>query len=271
MRILFVLVFLALTAAGAHAQENAPAPAAAAGLSARVEGIKDLADAQDRMERAHLAFERGDSREALELYLAVARSRFANAGVWANAGTAAYRSGDTGRAVLFYSRALKMDPAYDFARNSLAVISPTTNDRDQGFGTELAGALFHRTTPGGWVIAAQIFFLFICLAIAKTLGARDRDARGHWGAILCWSAGLYALCLGVGIANYRFRIGPAGAVVVADKAISRSEPRTGATAQLELPAGTILTLTGDPTRGFVRFQLADGSDGFISTEEIERI
>lgn len=230
----------------------------------------DLENANRQLEEAHLLFERGETERAAEIYVSVARSGFANPSLWTNAGTAAFRSDDIGKAVLYYSRALRLDPTYDRALRSLQFVSPATND---AAGAELllrqtAGVI----SPGWWALAAQISFLAVCIGLALALARwRATDTRNHWFVIVAWSLVLFVVFSLLTLWSHRLRLGGDDAVVLRSGTIVRSEPRAESTAQLELPAGTILRFTEEPRRGFVRCKLADGRTGFLSTNDIERI
>lgn len=239
---------------------NAPPPA-----------VVDLESANATLEAAHLAFERGDASEAMEMYLRVAESGYPAASVWTNAGTAAWRAGRPGEAVLYYKRALRLDPTYSRALQSLEYVSPATNLTEESLRNNVLTALLRHSTPGQWFLAAQMLFLLGCFAIARSMASPDPEARGHWVAVLAWSL---VFCLGagaVGWINHTARMGGSEAVVMRDGATTRSEPREGSTEQMELPAGTVLEILESPRRGFVRVRSADGSTGFISTESITRI
>lgn len=235
------------------------------------EEVVDLRSANAALEAAHLAFERGDAGEAMELYLRVVEAGYPSASIWTNAGTAAWRAGRPGEAVLYYKRALRLDPTYSRALQSLEYVSPATNVSQESLRNNLLAALLRYTTPGQWFLAAQVLFLLGCIAIARSMASPNPDTRGHWVAILAWSL---VFCLGagaVGWINHSARMGGSEAVVMRDGATTRSEPREEATEQLELPAGTILEILESPRRGFVRVRGADGSTGFISTDSIARI
>lgn len=266
---LLLFAFLLLFAAS-RAVALAPAPPQPPGFSGMTSDLAAMPSDQ-RWQAAHAAFERGDFQEAQSLYTQLAHGGYAAPAVWFNAGTSAYRGGDVGRAVLYYHRALRLDPEYERARSSLAVISPATNEVRSSFGGEFLTGLFQWTRPLWWVLAAEIFFLAGCLAIARAIAASDRDQRHHWLAVLAWSLVLALVAGGGAWANFTVLKGNAEAVVVADKAVTRSEPRAEATAQLELPAGTVLDMTEEPSRGFVRVKLMDGRVGYISTDQIEAI
>lgn len=231
--------------------------------------VLTLQDANAVLDEAHLLFERGETEQAMELYVRVAQSGFASPAVWANAGTAAYRAGDVGRSVLYYSRALHLDPTYDRALRSLEFVSPATNVYATGQRDALRGLLL-RTPPMVWILLGQAIFLLLCFALAKSIAAVNRERRGHWLAVLGWSAVFAIIFVGVGGLNYYLRVSHADAVVVVDRAIARSEPRAEATGQLELPAGTIVEIL-EYRPDFLRVRLADGSGGFISRDQIEAI
>lgn len=259
LRILYVMTIFCLLGGAAFAQSTAS------------EAVTDLASANKVFEEGNHAFERGDAKTALDAYTKVAQAGFGNAQVWFNAGTAAYRSEDVGRAVLYYSRALRIDPGYDRARNSLAVVSPATNNLGDGFFSEVVGTVFRRTSPGVWILAAEVFFLLGCFSIARHFATANDDKRGGWVASIVWSFVFTLVCVGIGAANHHSRAGGSTAVVLKDNTITHSEPREDSTAQLELPAGTIVELTESPQRGFVRFKIADGQAGYIALDQIERI
>ncbi len=235
------------------------------------ERITNLLDANKKLEMAHLAYERGDSRDALDYYLQVAQSEFGGPAAWFNAGNASYRSGDTGHAVLYYKRALKMDPDYERAIRSLDFISPATNESDSLFTDEVVGTVFRKTTPAFWVIIAEVCFVLIWISVARAMAIPDRDRRGHWIAAMGWALVFFLASGYLAYANHEFRAGGNQAVVVSDKTITRSAPDETATAVLELPAGTIVDLSEQPRKGFVRVRLADGRAGFVETDTIERI
>ncbi|MBI1290344.1 hypothetical protein GC173_03770 [bacterium] len=230
----------------------------------------DLKEANGLLEEAHLLFERGESQRAMENYVRVAAEGFPTPQVWTNAGTAAYRAGDVGRAVLYYSRALRQDPSYDRAIQSLRFVQPESNAADSG--TEFLRSTVGLISPGIWALISQVGFLMVCFAIARALSRwKSPEARSHWLIVAAWCIVFVAATVGMTFWTHSYRTGGNDAVVLTKGAIARSEPRAESTAQLELPAGTIVSLTEAPARGFVRVKLADGQSGFLSTRDLESI
>jgi hypothetical protein len=233
--------------------------------------IATLEEANAALEEAHLAYQRGDAAAALALYEQVAESGFATAGVLGNAAAAAYRAGKVGHAVLYYHRALRLDPTDQRALRSLAVISPETNAKGggaQGF----AGFVARHVTATQFALGAQLGFLLVCLAVMRAIAARDDEQRGHWVAVAGWS-GAFVVAAGVMAAVAWSAAGGESnaAVVMRDGVVTRSEPNERATAQLELPAGTVVSLIGEPKGAFIQGRLADGTTSFLPIDAITRI
>ncbi len=231
-----------------------------------------LAEANDLYSRANEAYEAQRYEEALELYERLAAGEYGTADVLANAGTAAWRTEDAGRAVLYYLRALRLDPGNERARENLAFVQPETNVVDGDSFFALLETWFASTPSLPWYVLFQA--AFVLLVVAMTFAARSAprtDVRADWLGRA--GAGLMAsIFFGTIVFLHGEARRPDGdAVVIRDKAVSRSGPATNYFEQLELPAGTVVTLKGAPRNGWVEFRLLDGSTGFLTTESVEPI
>lgn len=251
----WLLVLVLLVASAARGQE---APAT-------------LADANLRLEEAHAAYDKGDFAQARALYEAVANAGFASPAVWSNAAAAAYRSGDKGRAMLNYRRALRLDPTYGQALQSMRAFSPKTNDAERPLLLAAADALFRLTTPGLWAIAASAALVLASLHLFFAIRALDPDKRGHSTVLMGYCAAAALLFAGMTAWNHQWRRGNDEAVVMANDVKAHSGPDAASEALLLLPAGTVVTLLDAPLRGFVRVRMADGTSVYVETGDIERV
>src|SRR5438445_11782944 len=66
--------------------------------------------APEMMAEANQHFEKGESEEALEIYLGLVRQGFVGAALYYNLGNVYYRRGERGQAVLWYKRAERLSP-----------------------------------------------------------------------------------------------------------------------------------------------------------------
>jgi len=240
-------------------------------VSAQGEPIDSLAKANEVLEQAHFAFDRGDFSKALDIYTKVAESGYGTAQVWFNAGTAAYRAGDKGKAVLYYSRALRQDPGYERASRSLQFISPASNEGNALISSNAIERFFRQREPSTWVLIAQVFFILVCVGLGKAMAARTSESRGHWLAVMGWSFAFTVIFAGVAYYSFTLRLGSDEAVIMVDGASARSAPSSSSPAKLELPAGTIVSLDGTVRNDYVRVTLADGEAGFVALEQLEKI
>jgi len=230
----------------------------------------EIAAANSKLEQAHVLFQRGENAQAMEIYESLG-TRLATADVWANAGTAAWRANEKGRAVLYYLRSLRLDPTNERAAASLAVASPSTNKSDGDLFPMLARALRAIGPSGFWMGVGLLAFLTASLLLALFLGNTDANRRSTFGATAAWLFAFAFILYGAGWITWKDTMPGNYGVVLADKTIIRSEPKTDGMAQLEVPAGTIVVTTEDPQSGFVRVRLLDGRGGFLRTTELEKI
>lgn len=244
-----LLLFLLLCALG-----PAPVPAA------------DIGDPNVPFQLANKSFEDGKFADALALYQMLIESGNGNATVHANAGTAAFRAGDVGRAVAHFERALRLDPTNERAAHNLARIAPETNRLpDDASAFAIARAALARAP--GWLFVAAIEVTFVLLLVGLWQWSRrpaDSTARGEW-AIRAGVAGA-ALAVAIGVAFLhdaaRQRWGDA---VLAQKGVSRLGPGEKYFEQLELPPGTLVELPEAPIDGWVRVRLRDGRTGYVES------
>lgn len=230
----------------------------------------EIAAANAKLDEAHALFQRGENAKAMEIYANLG-TRLATADVWANAGTAAWRANEKGRAVLYYLRSLRLDPTNERAAMSLTVASPSTNKSAGDLFPMLARALRAIGPPGLWMSIGLVVFLAASLLLALCLGNANADRRSTFGATAAWLFAIALLFYGAGWLTWKDALPGDYGVVLADKTIIRSEPKPEGMAQLEVPAGTIVVQTEVPQSGFVRVRLLDGRGGFLRTTDLEKI
>ncbi len=78
-----------------------------------------LASSDSLFQSANQRYQEGNYEKALEDYRKISESGLESADLYYNMGNAAYRSNSIGYAILYYEKALKMEPAHDDAGNNL--------------------------------------------------------------------------------------------------------------------------------------------------------
>lgn len=229
--------------------------------------------ARGLFEEANEAYRAGDHQAAFDAYAAIAASRFRTREVLANAGNAAWQAGDPGRAVLFYERALVIDPRYDLARENLARIQPETNLGGEPDPAEVLAAWFRSTPNGMWAGLVLVALGLLSAAIAMTAKSQPGSLqRTAWTGRLVGGALAWCVAAGLLAGHTRMQSPPRdAAIVLEDRVQARLGPGSQFEAALELPAGTRVRLAGQPDGGWVRFTLRDGRSGFVESSAIERL
>jgi tetratricopeptide (TPR) repeat protein len=231
-------------------------------------GIAPLAraDADAAFAKANAEFAAGHFPAAISGYESLVKDRKRNASVFYDLGNAYFRTGDLGRAILNYERALALDPNQPEARANLQLV------RDQARALELAP---------GWV---EEHLGFLTPNQCAWLGA-----AAFWGAaaILC---GLYfaqrravvwifallllgAVAAGAAFVLYRFETGRAGrdvAIITHKNIQARLATAESAGTVLVLPPGSeikILSTRGD----WLYADLPNDLQGWIPAQSAERV
>ncbi len=73
--------------------------------------------------RGNALYEAGKYEEALGVYYQLIQEKQESADLYYNMGNAAYRSNSIGYAILYYEKALKLEPTHDDAGNNLEFVS----------------------------------------------------------------------------------------------------------------------------------------------------
>lgn len=211
-------------------------------------------------------FAAGHFREAIAGYEAVVGSGAISANVFYNLGNAWYRSGDYGRAILNYERALALDPQHPEAQANLRLA------RDKAHALELRRTPWERaaswTTVSNVSAFAAAAFWIAAFALTIRLLARRRSRIAL--AVFCIATAAFAAALA---ALYVVETGSKGAglaIVVADKIEARLATADNAGTVLTLPPGSevkILSTRGD----WMYAALPNEQRGWIPAPAAERV
>ena len=224
--------------------------------------------------RADDLYRTGDYQGAIAQYEAVLSSGLASADLYYNLGNAYYRTDQMGPAVLNYCRALRLRPGMSDARENLALAESRTTDRitvmPRLFLVRWIDALTQSLSPSGWrwvvvILLALLGAAVVTLRLGRTRGLRKAGLVVTLVAAMLW---LVALLFTIR-ATVRYN-DHAEAVVMRPAVTVKSSPEQQSADKMVLHEGTRLTVS-DSLAGWYKITIADGTSGWCSEADIERI
>jgi len=225
-----------------------------------------IAQPSDAFVRANEAYAAGDFEEAIELYDSIVQQGQFSAALFYNLGNAWYRTGDHGKAILHYQRALALEPAHPEALANLRLV------RDKARALELRKNRMERAVERGtatqWTMVAAAGFWTAAFALAFWLMSLRRTAGVLTTVVLA-----LLVAAAAGAALYVRETGSHGrdlAVVTAKETQARLATADSAGTVLVLPAGSeikVLSTRGD----WLYAQLPNDQRGWIPAGGAERV
>jgi len=265
----------------------------ASAFAAEVPALAASASAQS-FAAGNAAYEAGDYEAAIDRYTEVAGAGIVHVDLYYNLGNAYFKSGELGHAVLWYERALQLDPRNDDARANLAVVRSML--RDQQLLPQRGGA---RGVLMGWhrrlsaeesVAVASIFYALFTLAALGLIFRRARVVSslyrmaswvspgrlfglGMAGDVLLGMATAAAFAIlfaGSAYAKVRESSVHTRGVVVSEEVAVFSGPSQDSTIQFKIHEGTIVSVR-DGRQGWVRVDLPGDLTGWVEAGSVEKI
>jgi len=217
----------------------------------------------------------GEYPKAVEAYRKVLEGGVQHPDLYFNLANAYYRSGQRGLAVLFYEKALSMNPSDDAAASNLEIVRKELIDRVvMPEGGAVGEPLWHgfiRSLKLGWLTGT--FLAFYLLAFAILIGRRL--ARGDsLRRLLFWiNVPLITLALVFGLllaSRIYIQEKVHHGVVVTATASLREGPERTAKELMQVHEGLKVRLLNE-VGDFLRVRLANGVEGFVKTSQVGRI
>lgn len=150
--------------------------------------------------QADSAYNRKDFKSAVRLYHQAINADGVSPEVLYNLGNAYYRIGNLGRAVIYYNRALRLDPSMTDARTNLDFVNTRILDKPEDDSTFLGN--LHRdicawTDPDAWAWTAFALFVIMlaCIALYIFSGRIVLRKTGFFGGIIFLALWIYTMVI----------------------------------------------------------------------------
>lgn len=224
---------------------------------------------------ANAAYAEERWEDAVNDYTAIADASMESAALWCNMGSAWYKCGNLGKAILCYERALKLDPSYADARYNLELLNAMKLDRIESVPELILTTWTKRLgiflDSNAWAVC---FLVFLILALAMVLlfvlgsSVVQRRAGFFTGVVLLFFA---FASLGFSMWQKNSYMKADDAIVLKPVSSVKSSPSGDSAKDLfVLHEGTKVEII-DSVGGWSNIELADGRQGWIPSSDIETI
>ncbi len=221
------------------------------------------------------AYKKGEWSEARAAWEAVLAEGQESAALLTNIGSACFKEGDLAHAILYFEKALKVDPSYDDAKYDLEFAQTFLKDR-----IESVPEFFVK----GWIrslrcsLSSNVWAVIFLVLLAVTLGLTLMFLLGRSSAArkTGFFTGLVALLLSLMCLGFSLRLraeysANTSAIVVSPVTVARSAPDNNSGTDLFiLHEGTKVKVL-DSVGSWNNIELSDGRQGWILTNELEII
>lgn len=230
--------------------------------------------AEELWASAGAAYSAEDYASAIASYSIIEDKGLSSAALYYNIANAYFKSEQIAKAILYYNRALRLDPSDEDIRHNLEYAEQQTRDSieriPEFFLTEWMRSL--RQTMGGdvWTILSLVALaLMLAMALVYLLAQRLslRKAGFYMMAVF---ALLFVLATAFAWSARSEMVGERDAIIMSSSVAVKSSPDRSSTELFVLHEGTKVR-TGESVDGWVEIRISDGRKGWIETSRMERI
>lgn len=228
----------------------------------------------ERWQSGNKAYADGNYTEAIKEYQAIIDGGEYSLELYYNLGNAYYKADSIGKAILYYNKALRIDPSHDDARHNLALAEKRITDKaaeeSEFFLTRWLRSLRDTMSCTTWSILSLISFA-VTLACVLLFLLASRISLRKTGFYCALSALLLF------VATTSFAVSSRNEILTHDEAIilssaisTKSSPDRSATELFVLHEGTKVRVVAEHN-GWCEVVLPDGKKGWVEKIHIERI
>jgi len=232
------------------------------------------ADADSIYHLANEAYQEGEYEKALTLYREITASGIESPGLYYNMGNAAFRSNNIGYAILYYEKALKLEPGDEDARHNLIFVSRYCVDAFEQvpelFLRTWSRALVQSLPEKTWSILALVIFLILLINILIYLFSHRLAFKKAGFFIALLSLFLFIVTVFSAMTRHRNIIQPESGIILSPSVVVRSSPSETGTELFILHEGTKVKMK-EEVSGWQNIRVIDGREGWIETADFERI
>jgi len=221
------------------------------------------------------AYSAADYQTALDSFLSIEKEGVRSADLYYNIANSYYKVGNfNGKAILYYRRALRMNPSFSDASNNLAMAKALTLDKIDVV-PEFVLITWLKNVRDSFSSDGWAWGCIICFVLFLTAVFFFRFGRSSASVKVSFIAGIILLiasvfCLGCSISLKNELDRTDKAVVMVPVSSGKSSPNANGQSLFVIHEGTDVTVIEELGQ-WIRVELSDGRQGWIQRSDIEVI
>jgi tetratricopeptide (TPR) repeat protein len=220
------------------------------------------------------AYQNKQFSQALEKFMALEDEGIVNADLYYNIGNSYFRADQLGRAVVYYLKALKVDPNHHRARQNLNFALEITQDEQSLQTEDTLGRIWSAIVTTFPLNLLAIITLAILILIVLTINWMIIYYRGKEKSIpifiLTFLIVLFSISLLISIIRWNTLHDDSQAVLIADQASGYSGPSEEFTRIFTIHEGMIVTIE-QAENNWLLVKLPNGTGGWMKSAELDRV
>ena len=228
----------------------------------------------ERWEMGNKAYINGDYNKAIEEYNAILEGGEYSMKLYYNLANAYIKSEKIGKAILYYNKALRIDPSSDDVRHNLALAEARTKDRiavvPEFFLNRWLRVVRNSLSCTAWsLLSLSLFGVMLCFVVLFLLTSRIRLRKtGFFGAMCTFL--LFVVVTSFAVSSRNDMLSHEEAVVMGSAISVKSSPDRSATDLFVLHEGTKVKVLSEVDE-WAEVVIADGKKGWTLKSNVEEI
>lgn len=224
--------------------------------------------------RANELYQGGEYEMALGVYQEITAKGVESPGLYYNMGNAAYRSNSIGYAILYFEKALKLDPSHEDARHNLEFVSryrlDTFEQVPELFVRSWTRKLVQSLSERIWSILSLVLFITFLGSVLIYLFSHRLVLKKAGFFIALFGLLFFGISISSALSSHRNIIRPEAGIILSPSVIVRSSPSDSGTELFILHEGTKVKMN-EEVSGWQNIRVIDGREGWIGSADFESI
>lgn len=240
-----------------------------------VASISSYAGTADSLfQKGNEAYQKENYELAIACYQAIVEDGYEGAVLYYNLGNAYFKAKQNAEAILWYERALRLDPSNEDIKHNIAFANLQITDKievlPELFITRCWRSLSQSMTVTGWAIMAVAFVCLFALAIGTMVASRRRGISIAAFVVACVSLIIVVFSLVFASQEAKRYVNQPEAIVMQSVVNAKGAPNETGNTLFVIHAGLKVAVT-DRVSNWMEIKLPNGEKGWIEASSVEII